>query len=322
MAEFRASAPNEQTIEPKHVQVLRGSNPADHVGDASLLDIVLDGQFKVEKLLRHDNHAVVYSATSFASPTISFEARAYVLEGIPQKLRQYRLRNMKRLSSRVVLETRWQGMAVIMYRTNAEGGEDPGDNNLTESLPLRGQPDLVIGGTKAQQKTDTRHRQLERRRSGRRKHRYLKAAETTSTTSDTEVEGDEEEFFNDLSSWAYTNWLDLRWQRPLTSRTIVETCLEKQDKFEGVDQLEAFMDTKHSELIYLCRQQEKLLAIVREWHDESLKVDKEQSRLPRALIEWQDMQLGRMVRARVRMRLIMGLHEILARAVVDYKITR
>lgn len=77
-------------------------------------EVILNGQYKLEKLLRKDHHADVYSVWSIPrnSSVEGLEARAYVVEDIPDKLRQYRLRSIKRLSSRTVLEVRKNGLVV------------------------------------------------------------------------------------------------------------------------------------------------------------------------------------------------------------------
>jgi hypothetical protein len=151
--------------------------------------IVLNGsQLKLEKFLRHDGHAAVYSISaidSLDSQNTCLEARVYPLEGLSRKMRQYRLRNIKRLSSRTVLETRWQEMVIVVYKAGEGDGsvEDSRNDILEESSPHDGKPAPVVVTREIQQKTDhqreaDRIRQLERRRSNRRKGRELKVAES------------------------------------------------------------------------------------------------------------------------------------------------
>jgi hypothetical protein len=121
-------------------------------GEASCAGLILDGKFKLEKLLRHDRHASVYSVSAIPPQTISLEARAYSLEALPQKLRQYRLRNMKRLASRTVLETRWQGLVLIIYKAGGcEGNKDLGNSVLVETLPRERKPTPVLVNKKPHQ---------------------------------------------------------------------------------------------------------------------------------------------------------------------------
>ena len=150
-------------------------------GDRSPAGVILNGQFKLEKLLRHDGHADVYSISATDPQDTCLEARVYSLEGLPRKVRQYRLRNIKRLSSRTVLETRWQEMVIVVYTAGEGDGsvEDARNDLLEESSPHDGKPAPVVVTKEIQQKTDhqreaDRIRQLERRRSNRRKGRELK----------------------------------------------------------------------------------------------------------------------------------------------------
>jgi hypothetical protein len=150
------------------------------------IGIVLNGgQFKLEKWLRHDGHAHVYSISATDSQDTCLEARVYPLEGVSRKVRQYRLRNIKRLSSRTVLESRRQEMVIVVYKAGEGNGsvKDSRNDLLEELSPHDGKPAPVVVTKKIQQKTDhqreaDRIRQLERRRSNRRKERELKAVES------------------------------------------------------------------------------------------------------------------------------------------------
>jgi hypothetical protein len=162
-------------------------------GEASCAGVILDGKFKLEKLLRHDGHASVYSVSAIPPQTTSLEARAYSLEALPQKLRQYRLRNIKRLTSRTVLETRWQGMVLVVYKAGGcEGAESLGNSVMVETLPHESKPTPVLVNKKLHQKSGhqrekARIRQFERRRSNRQKERDLKAVECPTDTSKIDV---------------------------------------------------------------------------------------------------------------------------------------
>src|SRR5277367_5671638 len=188
MAEAGEFVSDGRVLKQHGIQVLQALDLDAHDGEVSLVDVVLNGHFKVEKFLRHENHADVYSICSIDSQTTCLEARAYPLEGISRKVRQYRLRNIKRLSSRTVLETQWQGMVIVVYKAGGSKPEDLENSMHTELLPPDGKSDLVMVNTKIQQKTDhqremARIRQFERRKSNRRRERRLKAAETPEDNS-------------------------------------------------------------------------------------------------------------------------------------------
>jgi len=153
----------------------------DGTADASLVGASLNGQFKIDNLLRHDSHADVYSVKSVSSDTACHEARAYCLEDIPKKLRQYRLRNIKRLSSRIVLETQLHGRVVVVYRIGGTNNRDAKNAIIQQPSaldikPCRDSKDVKVQQTPHQRETK-RLRQLERRKSKRRKEPQSKANE-------------------------------------------------------------------------------------------------------------------------------------------------
>jgi hypothetical protein len=331
MAEAGEIVSDEQVSEQHDIQILGALDLDAHVSEDSLVDIVLNGQFKVEKFLRHDNHADVYSIRSTASQMTCLEARAYPLEGISRKVRQYRLRNIKRLSSRTVLETRWQGMVVMVYKAGGGRPEDSENSMHTESLALDGKSDLVLVNTKIQQKTDRRRemariRQLERRKSNRRKERELKAAENPEGNSmkgdkaaiGAQRETDDEEALYILLHLAYSDRPQLRQQLPTASRIVLEKYLRNHDlKFEDDDEMEVFMKIKHHEVLFLGRQQKKMPEILKRRHDEFEHVLREQGRLLRSSKEYTDMQNGPVAVAHHRLKVIRNVCDILPKVIDD-----
>jgi hypothetical protein len=158
-------------------------------GETSFAGVILNDEFVLGMLLRHDNHADVYSVSAMSSQTTLLEARAYSLEALPEKVRRYRLRNIKRLASRTVLETRWHGMVVIVYKAGGcERIEDSGDSVPLGLLPLDEKPGVVVANKKLQQKPSrqrekARIRQFERRKSSRQRKRQSRAVEDQASTA-------------------------------------------------------------------------------------------------------------------------------------------
>lgn len=242
-------------------------------GEISFAGAILDGKFKLEKLLRHDGHADVYSVRAIPPQTTSLEARAYSLEALPQKLRQYRLRNIKRLSSRTVLETRWQGMTVIIYKAGGCGGiEGSGNNVLVESLPLDRKSTPVVVNKKLQQKSGrqrekARVRQLERRKSSRQKERHSKAVESPAGTSINDVkvtmkEAEQDEPTHLLLHHTQSDQPPSRRQLAARCRTALENIFKQDLKFENDDEREDLLEIMYHEVVRLRYKQKKLPGVL------------------------------------------------------------
>ncbi len=227
-------------------------------GEASCSGLILDGKFKLEKLLRQDGHANVYSASAIPPQTTSFEARAYSLEALPKKLRQYRLRNIKRLASRTVLETRWQGIVLIVYKAGGcEGNKDLGNSALEETLPRETKPTPAPVHKKPHQKSGrqrekARIRQFERRKSSRQKERHLEGVECSADTSKNEVDITKEAYQKEptppLLRHTKSRQPPSRKGLAARCRTALENIFERDLKPEGEDEEEDVLETMYREI--------------------------------------------------------------------------
>jgi len=266
-----------------------GVGPDAHVsqGGTGLVDLLLDRQYRVTRFLRRDNHADVYSILCLPSASECFEARVYELDGLSPKVRQYRLRNIKRLSHRTVLETRWEGRTVVVYKSGSKPIQDWEVGEANEAspteIPTSEGTVLAVENTRIKRKINShqqesaRIRQLERRQTKRRDRRRVEASsnstEGTSKLSEAEADGPletaEEEALYVLLYIAHSDRLQLRDQLPAATRLVLERYLEKKDlNFPNDNELEAFMKTKQHELLFLRRQQKKLPAVLKSRHDE------------------------------------------------------
>jgi hypothetical protein len=61
---------------------------------------VIGASFRIMKFLRSENHGDVYSVEDLSSTTTRYEAKAYTLRGVPEQVRDYRVRNLKKLTSK------------------------------------------------------------------------------------------------------------------------------------------------------------------------------------------------------------------------------
>ncbi|KAJ4256824.1 hypothetical protein NW762_008920 [Fusarium torreyae] len=75
---------------------------------------------KIGQLIRRERHADVYSVLDPENDSAysGHEARAFVLDGIPRKLKRYRKRCVKRFHGRSLLEAPFRGAMVIVYATD------------------------------------------------------------------------------------------------------------------------------------------------------------------------------------------------------------
>jgi hypothetical protein len=241
-------------------------------GEASCAGLILDGKFKLEKFLRHDGHASVYSVSAIPPETTSLEARAYSLEALPQKLRQYRLRNMKRLASRTVLETRWQGLVLIIYKAGGcEGNKDLGNSVLVETLPREKKPTPVPVNKKPHQKSGrqrekARIRQFERRKSTRQKERHLKGGECPADTSKNEVdvtkEANQKEPTPPLLHHTESDQPPIRKALAARCRTALENIFEQDLKLEDDEEGEDVLETVYREVRRLRHERKEQLEVL------------------------------------------------------------
>jgi hypothetical protein len=131
-------------------------------------------EYKLGELLLEGNHANVYSVMSAADiPLANLEARVYELEGISEKLRKYRLRSIKRLLGRTILETRRDGVVVVVYERETT---DASGIKLQDEILLEERPEETIEGTTSEKKKNGRQREAARlRQYERRKLKRQKA---------------------------------------------------------------------------------------------------------------------------------------------------
>ena len=241
--------------------------------------LIEDGKnkFRIEALLTRTNHADVYCVTSLTSDAQCLEARAYNLINIPKHLRQYRARNMRRMSSRKVLRTKWQHLEVVLYRPGDIGKPD-------DTPPLREVDTLSTSGDSAREeveekrKTECQRKSARLRQSERRKSERLArqgAAQTNqdgaSDADDTSKDGgtiprDDEVVITQLFR---THFSPVDLSRPdITPTTRVQATgyLEAQEyTFANDSDLEDFTNIKLQDVVYLQQLQDRLPIIEDAW---------------------------------------------------------
>lgn len=107
----------------------------DEDGDPDeLVGSVLDCQYRLERLVRRDNHAIVYAVKDLNMPQARLEARAYTLSGLSKKLLQSRKRNMKRLAKRVAHEIQYEGRIFLVYQPDQLGAANEDARNTSQMI--------------------------------------------------------------------------------------------------------------------------------------------------------------------------------------------
>jgi hypothetical protein len=105
-----------------------------------------EDSFAIKEWIASENHADVYTVECRRSgkweATSQYEARVFDMEAIHPSHRRYRLRSMKRLAGRAVLNTTWSGCKVIFYKSSSV---DPQDSRATEqTVSTRERSDIGI----------------------------------------------------------------------------------------------------------------------------------------------------------------------------------
>ncbi|KAK3344280.1 hypothetical protein B0T25DRAFT_322497 [Lasiosphaeria hispida] len=143
-----------------------------------LLGVVLGAEYRVDRLIRQDNHSNIYAITcesDMTGPPDAFEARAFSMDGLDKKLIQYRQRNMRRLRNRSLWAGTVNGRNVIVYRkdslNDADGQSGAPQAAAQDSCRPKGR-DLpnsrVYGPTPAQGSKDSARMRQQRRRTRQR----------------------------------------------------------------------------------------------------------------------------------------------------------
>ena len=323
----------ESTPDPVFEQGIRSPKrldlgSCDEKDDDPYGDVILDSQYKLEKLLEKGHHADVYSVLSIPrnSSVEGLEARVYVVEDIPDKLRQYRLRSIKRLSSRTVLEVQKNGLVVVLYKVDSASVEGSKNRMHSEPTPQNDERGERTQKAKTQLKSDhqretTRLRQLERRKLNRQKEQQKK---TESNRSDSEgvfevIQGekDEEETLYVLLHLAYNHRPELRQQLPPASRVVLEKYLQSQPlKFEDDNEMDAFMAIKLREVLFLGRQEKKLPEIEKRRKKEYADLLKQHLLLRNGSEAYKSMQ-NRVTMAKHKLMVIRHVQQLLPKVIGD-----
>ncbi|KAM0520791.1 hypothetical protein ACHAPE_003192 [Trichoderma viride] len=284
----------------------------------------LAGRFKVKQVLKRENHADVYLVDDMEMEStrkmVGLEARAFNLTGLSQRHLKYRMRAMKRLSSRCISKTKWNNLDVIIYKSGDVNV--PPDNTTIEAAAPSCDGDVSIIDIVKKPPAKTGHkRESERlRQHDRRQARRQSMKMTTETESydsetesyDTETESydtaaeienldDYSEMELDDKTWTMLNLLhiahgtrsELRERLPESSRLLVDNYLSMKDceiALTTEEEMVGFSQIKEQEIAYLGRQLSKVNVAKMQCHDRMGELLRQQLSHPKGSKEWSEIQ--------------------------------
>ena len=298
---------------------------------------VLGDKFRIGELLQSENHADVYSVTAIHpdEEAGTYEARVYDLQVDLKKLQQYRLRNLKRLSSRKVHEEMWEGKQVVVYSTDTRTTQEPGSSSRNDikgdieriktTLESRETPEMS-GNSAALPKHDpkreaARLKQRDKRRSARIKSRYKSELDNSIDIQAT---------VNEDNAMVILLWMASRGLSELGDSQICpgearRAFLERYTPYDsmkdtgskGDTDVEDFMRNKQKELVSLDNLVQAMPSIIQKRRCELDTLLREPMRFKDNSMEWDEMQRRSIVTARQRLKLRSRVQELLPSLISD-----
>lgn len=66
----------------------------------NFIGAVLNSSFRIAGLIRNESHGDVYAVEDLSPSSNRYEAKAYILRGVPPSVYKYRIRNLKRIAAK------------------------------------------------------------------------------------------------------------------------------------------------------------------------------------------------------------------------------
>lgn len=235
-------------------------------------------------------HADIYAVSQQDKPdtdaTITYEARSYSFLDIAPNVKANRARAVRRISQRTILNTTWQDLQVIIYRTGDVQNCKKHDQEETTGPMPSTIPNLPPSGTKPKEKT-TRQRESNRLRQKSRRERTRQQNRLVEGASQDEAElakcQDDEESrviskgpMEVDGSFVFFELLYLangdepsRKALPPTTRFQVERYIaarEEEVVLDDEDALDKFISIKEREIVSLRRTLNQYQPVLSNWH--------------------------------------------------------
>lgn len=284
---LRSAAPSIKHAGPDLQEITTANDTDDSCGPIIPADEWLAGRFKVKQMLKRENHADVYLVNDMeiasTGETAGLEARSFNLMGLSQRHLKYRMRAMKRLSSRCISKTKWNNLNVIIYKSS-DVSVSPENIAMEAAAPSRDGDVSTINIVKkppaktGYKRESERLRQRDRRQAKRQSKKTTTETDSYGTAAEIENLDDCLEMKLDDKTWAMLNLLhiahstrpELREVLRESSRLIVDNYLSMKGceiSLNTEKEMVEFAQIKEQEIAYLGRQLSKVNVAKKQCHD-------------------------------------------------------
>ncbi|KAM0454249.1 hypothetical protein ACHAPV_008522 [Trichoderma viride] len=284
---YPRSAPSIKHAGPDLQEITTANDTDDSCGPIIPADEWLAGRFKVKQMLKRENHADVYLVNDMeiasTGETAGLEARSFNLMGLSQRHLKYRMRAMKRLSSRCISKTKWNNLNVIIYKSS-DVSVSPENIAMEAAAPSRDGDVSTINIVKkppaktGYKRESERLRQRDRRQAKRQSKKTTTETDSYGTAAEIENLDDCLEMKLDDKTWAMLNLLhiahstrpELREVLRESSRLIVDNYLSMKGceiSLNTEKEMVEFAQIKEQEIAYLGRQLSKVNVAKKQCHD-------------------------------------------------------
>ncbi|CAJ0551345.1 Ff.00g112750.m01.CDS01 [Fusarium sp. VM40] len=269
---------------------LGSNNSPDRLPWAKITEGTPFDSFVIGQRIGLTEHADIYAVSQQNKPdtdaNITYEARSYSFLDIEPNVKANRARAVRRMSQRTILNTTWQDLQVIIYRTGDVQNCKKHDPEETTGPVPSTIPDIPPSDRKPKEKT-TRRRESNRLRQKSRRERTRKQNRLGEGASQDETElakyqDDEESPVTPKDpievdgSFVFFELLYLangdeqsRKELPPTTRFQLERYIEAREEevvLDDEDALDNFISIKEREIVSLRRTLNQYQPVLSNWH--------------------------------------------------------
>lgn len=307
---LRPAAPSIKHAGPDLQKTTTANDTDDSCGPIIPVDEWLAGRFKVKQMLKRENHADVYLVNDMeiasTGEIAGLEARAFNLMGLSQRHLKYRMRAIKRLSSRCISKTKWNNLDVIIYKSG-DVSVSPDNTAMEAATPSRDGDVSTINIVKkplaktGYKRESERLRQRDRRQAKRQSKKMTTETDSHGTPAEIENLDNCLKLKLDDKTWpmlvllyiAHSNRSKHREGLPESSRLVVENYRSMKDcepTLTTEEEMVEFAQIKEQEIAYLGRQLSKVNAAKKQCHDDMGELLRQQLSHPKGSKEWSEIQ--------------------------------
>lgn len=270
---------------------LGSNNSPDRLPWAKITEGTPFDGFVIGQRIGLTEHADIYAVSQQVKPdtdaNITYEARSYSFLDLAPNVKANRARAVRRILQRTILNTTWQDLQVIIYRTGDLDNCKNVDQEETTGPVPNTIPDMPLSGTRPKEKTtrqreSNRFRQKSRRERTRQHIRLVEGASQDETelakcqndgqsrvTSKDPIEVDDGSFVFFELLYLANGDEQSRKALPPTTRLQVESYLaarEEEVVLDDEDALDDFISIKEREIVSLRRTLNQFQPVLSNWH--------------------------------------------------------